>query len=98
MYRQLQKLAILCNTCFWGTVVFQIWERARLIPEPVLNSIVILGISALLVNIITGVIAVFYYRKSPEHQKMKAGIKWFMILSAVCQLFWLTYNIQAQYA
>ena len=95
MYRQLQKLAILCNICFWSTVAFQIWEKSRNVPEPILNTIVVLGISALLVNIITVIAGIYSRRKNPQHQKMSVWIKWVIGLSMLCQIIWLSYNLRS---
>ena len=92
MYRQLQKLAILCNICFWSTVIFQITEKARNIPEPILNTIVILGISGLMVNIITIATGWISQRTNPRFQKMATWIKWVIAISMVAQIIWLVYN------
>jgi threonine/homoserine/homoserine lactone efflux protein len=92
MYRQLQKLAILCNICFWTTLVFQLWEKARNIPEPILNTIIILGISALVVNIVTIAAGFYSRRKNPHHQKIRGWMKWVIAISAISQLAWLIFN------
>lgn len=93
MYSQLQKLAIICNICFWCTVFFQVWEQSRAIPELVLNTILVLGVLALLVNLITAFSAVFYFRKLANHIKMKPWLEWFIGFSAICQVIWLGYNL-----
>jgi hypothetical protein len=47
---QLKKLAVICNACFWLTLIFQVWEHARDIHQLILNSVVVLGILAVLIN------------------------------------------------
>lgn len=48
---QLKKLAVICNVCFWLTLFFQVWRDARNIHQHVLNTIVVLGMFAVVVNI-----------------------------------------------
>ena len=49
---QLKKLAVISNVCFWLTLLFQVWREARFLNQQLLNTIVIIGIFALLVNVI----------------------------------------------
>ena len=48
---QLKKLAVICNGCFWLTLIFQYWKAARGINPDLLNTIVILGIFAIIINL-----------------------------------------------
>ena len=52
MQSQLAKISVLCNICFWLSMLFRYWKNARNIAPDLLNTIVILGVVATLVNII----------------------------------------------
>jgi hypothetical protein len=89
MYRQLLKLAFICNICFWCTVGFQFWKKARLIPEPLLNTIVILGICAVGVNIVTLAVLLFAPGKKIEANGRGVVVLWALGISAVLQVVYL---------
>jgi len=48
---QLKKLAFICNTCFWLTLIFQFWKNAREIQPHILGTIITLGILAVILNV-----------------------------------------------
>jgi flagellar biosynthesis protein FlhB len=52
MRGQVMKLAAICNVCFWLTIIFKYWKNARYIQQDVLNTILILGMVALFVNMV----------------------------------------------
>lgn len=99
---QLRKLAVICNVCFWLTIIFQYWASAREIHEDVLNTIIILGLLSVLVNMAWVLKLVM---NNPLNQKMPQAetdnktkatnhismqfFKWFNILSFVAQLVFL---------
>ena len=49
---RLRKLAVLCNGCFWLTLLFQLGLPARNLQQDLLNTIVMLGLIAVLVNLV----------------------------------------------
>lgn len=58
---QVLKLAVIANACFWLAVFFQYWKNARLIPVVLLQTILILGVIAIVINM--GVYVVFLKKK-----------------------------------
>jgi hypothetical protein len=69
---QLKKLAVICNACFWLTLIFQVWEHARDIHQLILNSVVVLGILAVLIN--TCWVIIDLYAGSKKNTGQKKGI------------------------
>src|SRR5690349_19639339 len=49
---QLKKLAVLGNACFWLMLVFQFGKWARNIQPDLLNTIVMIGLLAIVINLI----------------------------------------------
>jgi hypothetical protein len=67
---QLKKLAVICNACFWLTLIFQVWEHARDIHQLILNSVVILGILAVIINLCWITIELFGISQRNSSQKI----------------------------
>lgn len=104
-FMQLTKLAVICNGCFWLTIIFQVWTKARYIHKELLNTIVILGLISVVVNLVWLVVYFFAARgkqtagnlgKREEPgitpKKVNSGeqlSKWFNLLSFFSQLIFL---------
>ena len=49
---QLNKLAVLCNSCFWLTLLFEVWKPARNLQQDLLGTIVMLGLISIAINLV----------------------------------------------
>ncbi|CAN5632966.1 hypothetical protein BH10BAC3_BH10BAC3_12590 [soil metagenome] len=68
---QLKKLSVLCNGCFWLTLLFEVWKPARNLQQDLLNTIVMLGLIAIAINLVW-VISLFV-KKTKKTPGMQAG-------------------------
>jgi hypothetical protein len=100
---QLKKLAVLGNVCFWLTLVFQYGKWARNIQQDLLNTIVMLGLLAIVLNL--GWIASLFVKKNGAaansveknsvrkiNQAALPLFTWFNILSFASQLIFLFFK------
>lgn len=67
------KLAVIGNACFWLAVFFQYWQGARQIPAILLQTILILGVSAIVVN--AGLFGFLFWKKWKGKNKDAFGAK-----------------------
>ncbi len=86
---RLQKLAVICNVCFWLTVAFRFWRYAVSVPKEILNTIVMLGIMAVLTNIVWLVSDLFRVKRNIKNKTADMMFRWFNILSLGTQIFYL---------
>jgi hypothetical protein len=101
---QFRKLAVICNACFWLTVIFQYWALARAIYTDVLNTIVILGVLSLIINLVwllallKGTTGNGENKTGSDTPNSKTGninsismqlFKWFNLISFAAQLIFL---------
>jgi len=93
---QLKKLAVLGNVCFWLTLLFQYGKWARNIQQDLLNTIVMLGLLAVIINLVW--IVIFFTVKTnatsvvAEKEKAKLLFTWFNLLSFASQLVFLFFK------
>ena len=97
---QLRKLTVLGNVCFWLMLVFQYSKWARNIQQDLLNTIVMLGLLAVIINLVwLAILLSNSIKGSPATIGKNKGTKnnqtavqlftWFNILSFVSQLIFL---------
>jgi hypothetical protein len=92
MQSQVKKLAVICNVCFWLTIVFKYWKNARNIQPDVLNTILILGMAAIVANGVWLFLFLFNKKKTAlvnEHPVFINLLLIFNILSLVLQIIYL---------
>jgi hypothetical protein len=89
---QVRKLAVICNICFWLTLLFQFWKNARALNIQLLNTIVILGVVAVLLNIVW--LAGLKKNRIAFRFIGAAVLNGFNLLSFGCQLvfIWMRYG------
>jgi hypothetical protein len=84
MQSQVKKLAVICNVCFWLTIIFKYWKNARNIQTDVLNTILILGALAALANL-AWLILSFAKRKNnlARREKMTVALSKFEVMVSI---------------
>jgi hypothetical protein len=100
---QLKKLAVICNACFWLTLIFQVWKHARDIHQSILNTVVVLGILAVVINLCWITMDVIRVGKSSSQKNIKAGettisrnervFKFFNLISFTSQIILLVIKL-----
>ncbi len=104
---QLKKLAVLSNSCFWLTLLFEVWKPARNLQQDLLNTIVMLGLIAIVINLVW-VISLFIKKtttamqagsnpgmnKIEKNSNQTAGLlfRWFNLISFAAQLIFLYFK------
>ena len=93
MQNQFKKLAVICNTCFWLTIIFKYWEAARSLHKDILGTIIVLGVVAVFANL-AWLLMVFFMRKPATGKTVDKRNIWkqifsgYNLISVVCQLVW----------
>ena len=96
---QLKKLAVLGNVCFWLTLVFQYGKWARNIQQDFLNTIVMIGLLAVVINLVWIILFVGgktrpFKKDEPErsNQFVYPLFTWFNLLSFASQLIFILFK------
>jgi hypothetical protein len=83
MYSQFLRLTVICNSCFWLTMLFRYLKAAQLLNPEVLNTIIVLGMVASFVNIIAIVLAL---GQQPVQHKQNTPYFVFNAVSLLAQI------------
>ena len=99
---QLKKLAVLGNVCFWLTLVFQYGKWARTIQQDFLNTIVMIGLLAVLINLTWTIFfianktggrgALKKDEPKKNNQTVNVLFTWFNLLSFASQLIFILFK------
>jgi hypothetical protein len=89
MSRQMQKLVVILNFCFWGTVGLRFFRGTRALPPDLLNIIVVLGMSAIAFNAGYAGYRLFLWMKKRSPISTNKWLDVFILLSFLIQLFFL---------
>lgn len=93
MQNQFKKLALICNTCFWLTIIFKYWEGARSLHADILGTIIVLGVVAVFANLAWLLQVFFRSRRGAGGLVPQASISdrissVYNMVSMACQLVW----------
>ncbi|HSC55385.1 MAG TPA: hypothetical protein VLC98_17255 [Phnomibacter sp.] len=84
MNRQVAKLLIILNVCFWLAVSFVLWHYSAGFPQMVVSSIIVLGMLAIVGNL------GYWINRAIGHKRsghlMHRGYFAFILLSTLAQI------------